>query len=197
MCPNPVVKRKRLKLDDIPKYEALVNALKRAQKKWKKRPRDLALVAALVFTGARISEIIELKLGSIDFEHRTVTITQLKKRGMFKRIIPIPSNLFWQIIRNYVNTLPFVNSEEKLFSISVRQARNIVYEFSERFLGRRIRPHAIRHSYAVFVLKNTRDLEAVRRLLGHSDYKWLKQYLDYTQEDLKTRLEEAFTSLEL
>jgi len=79
---------------------------------------------------------------------------------------------------------------------SERQARNIVYKFTKRYLGKKVRPHALRYSYAVFVLKNTKDLEAVRRLLGHQDYKWLKVYLDYTQEDLSQELEKAFRELE-
>jgi len=46
------------------------------------------------------------------------------------------------------------------------------------------------------VLKQTKDLKAVGRLLGHSDYKWLKVYLDYTQEDLAQELERAFREVE-
>jgi len=30
----------------------------------------------------------------------------------------------------------------------------------------------------------------VRRLLGHADYKHIKEYLNYTQEDLKELLDE-------
>jgi len=81
---------------------------------------------------------------------------------------------------------------DRLFSISGRQARNVVYGFSLRYLRRRIRPQAIRHSYAVAVLKVTKNLEAVRRLLDHSDYPTLKVYLDLTQEDLEEELSRLF-----
>jgi site-specific recombinase XerC len=37
-----------------------------------------------------------------------------------------------------------------------------------------VRPRTIRHSYAVAVLKTTKNLEAVRRLLGHRDYTTIK-----------------------
>jgi site-specific recombinase XerC len=50
-----------------------------------------------------------------------------------------------------------------------------VYKWSKRYLKRKIRPHAIRHSYAIEVLKVTKNLEAVRRLLGHEDYSTVKQ----------------------
>jgi len=146
----------------------------------------------LVFTGCRLGEALKLttndlnpKLGSSESSRR--------RRREYVRVIPIPSELFWRIVRNYLKTLPFHNT--KLFNISNRQARNIVYTFSKRYLGERLRSHALRHSYATFILKKTRDLEAVRRLLGHADYKWLKCYLDYTQEDLEDILAEAFSTL--
>jgi len=35
------------------------------------------------------------------------------------------------------------------------------------------------------MLEETKELETVRRLLGHSDYKWLKAHLNRIQEVLK------------
>jgi len=73
-------------------------------------------------------------------------------------------------------------AEDSVFNVSVRQARNIVCSFTEKYLKKRIKPHAIRHSYAVAVLKATKNLEAVRRLLGHRDCATIKVYLDLEQE---------------
>jgi len=84
-------------------------------------------------------------------------------------------------------------AEDRVFNITVRQARNVVYSFTEKYLRKRIRPHAIRHSYAVAVLKATKNLEAVRRLLGHRDYTTIKVYLDLTQEDLEQELSKLFS----
>jgi len=88
-------------------------------------------------------------------------------------------------------------SDSKLFAITERQARDIVYKFTAWYLRVKIRPHAIRYAYAMFVLKATKNIEAVRRLLDHADYKWLKVYLDHTQEDLAEELSKAFESAEL
>lgn len=183
-----------LKLSDIPRYETLLQAVERGWQSYRRRRlrlRDLALMATLVFTGCRIGEAVALQASDVDFTSLTVRIHQEKKKGTFIRVVPVPRTArFWDIMREYVPQLPFTDS--RLFPVTTRQARNIVYEFTERYLGRRVRPHAIRHSYAVFILKHTRDLEAVRRLLGHADYRWLRVYLDYSQEDLRSRLDEAF-----
>ena len=185
-------KGKTLKLEDIPRYESLITAIKRARKH-RYKDRDLALVSILVFTGCRLGEAMEMRVKDLDFKHRTITIHQEKKGRKFIRIVPVVSDMFWNIMERYVRTIPYRN--ERLFDLTIRQGRNIVYSFTKKYLKRRIRPHAIRHSYAVFILKHTRDLEAVRRLLGHADYKWLKVYLDYTQEDLESVLREVYEKL--
>jgi len=181
---------------DVPRFEALVAALRKALRdveRGRYRLRDLALVSVLVFTGCRVGELLRLRVSDLDSESRTVRILQEKKGCEFPRTVPVPSDLFWSIVERYVRTLPFRDS--KLFPISDRQVRNVVYKFSLRYLGRRIRPHAIRHSYATFLLRKTRDLELVRRLLGHRDYSVVKAYLDYTQEDLEESLREVFRDL--
>ena len=187
-----------MKLEDIPRYEALVEAVKRAKRdvsRGKYKIRDLALVSVLVFTGCRIGEALRLKVEDVDLRHKTVRIYQEKKGRDFVRIVPVPVRVFWDIMEYYLMTFPHRNMQ--LFEITDRHARNIVYKFTEKYLRKRIRPHAIRHSYAIFILKNTKDLEAVRRLLGHADYKWLRVYLDYTQEDLESELEAAFKKIEI
>lgn len=189
----------RLKLEDVPRFEALVGALKKAYRSYRrsrrgvKSLRDLALIAVLIYTGCRLGEALALTNQDVDPVAKTIRIMQLKKRRPHPRIVPVPSPLFWRIMNEYLEVLP----GDKLFTITDRQARNIVYWFTRKYLGRRCRPHAIRHAYATYILKTTKNLETLRRLLGHEGYQVLKAYLDYTQEDLRTELEEAFSRLEI
>jgi site-specific recombinase XerD len=186
------MKRGSLKLGDVPPYPALLEAVKRAYNDvsgGRYSHRDLALVATVVFTGCRIVEVVQLKRRDVDSKRRVVVVRQLKRRGEFQRVVPVPSNLYWEIVTYYLERA----AKDRVFNVSVRQARNIVYSFTEKYLKKRIRPHAIRHSYAVAVLKATKNLEAVRRLLGHRDYTTIKVYLDLTQEDLEQELSKLFS----
>jgi integrase/recombinase XerC len=184
-----------LKLNDVPEYTALLDAIRKAYRdveNGKYRLKDLALLAILVFTGCRLGEALALTKDGILIEKDgtvVIRIKQLKKGREFYRLVPVPSSLFRDIIKRYLARV----EGARLFTISDRQARNIVYKFSTRYLRKKIRPHAIRHSYATHIIKTTRDLEAVRRLLGHADYKHIKEYLNYTQEDLRELLEKAFS----
>jgi integrase/recombinase XerC len=191
--PQPQTKHIGLKLNDVPDYVVLLDVIRKAYRdveNGKYRLKDLTLVATLTFTGCRLGEVLALSKNDITIEKDgtvVIKIKQLKKNREFYRLVPIPSTLFRDIIKRYLSRI----ESSKLFEITDRQARNIVYKFSLRYLRRKIRPHAIRHSYATHLIKTTRDLEAVRRLLGHADYKHIKEYLNYTQEDLKELLEKA------
>ena len=183
--------KQTLKLVDVPPYGALLEAVSKAFSdavKGRYGLRDLALVATLVFTGCRLGEVLALTREDVDPRRRVVRVRQLKKKGEFRRVVPVPSALYWDIMGRYLDRVV----GERLFEISDRHARNVVYDFSLRYLRRRIRPHAIRHSYAIAVLKATKNLEVVRRLLGHADYSTLKVYLDLTQEDLEEELGKLF-----
>ncbi|MGC8568514.1 MAG: tyrosine-type recombinase/integrase [Nitrososphaeria archaeon] len=181
---------KKLRLDDVPDYTELINALMKNRSKI--RLRDLAFVAFLAFTGARIGEALRLSWGDLDFRTRTVVIKQEKKRGVFIRRVPVPNDFFWDVFRK----LKERRTGSRPFEFTERNGRYIVYSVTKRILKRRYRPHAIRHSYATFIMKMTKDLEVVRRLLGHTDYSVIREYMNYTQEDLEEELRSAFSKIE-
>jgi integrase len=120
---------------------------------------------------------VQLRRQDVDIKRKTVLIRQLKKRGEFQRVVPVPSNHYWEIINYYLERA----AEDKVFNITIRQARNIVYSFTEKCLKKRIRTRAFRHSHAVTVLKATRNLEVAGRLLGCRVRAAIKVYLDLTQ----------------
>jgi len=184
-----------IKLEDVPSFESLVKAIEKAYdhvNKGRYRLKDLALVSILTFTGCKVKELLALRKKDFNHEGKIVLVPD-KGRRVEYREIPVGNPLFWNIINRYLSR---IKENERLFDISERQARNIVYKFTLRYLKRKIRPHAFRHAYATYILKRTKDLETARRLLGHEDYRVLKVYLDYTQEDLEDTLESIFRDLE-
>jgi len=56
--------------------------------------RDLALATTVVFTGYRIGEAVQLRRQDVGSKRRVVVIRQLKRRGEFQRVVPVPSNLY-------------------------------------------------------------------------------------------------------
>jgi len=142
--------------------------------------RDWLLIDTLTYTGARISEVLALTPDDVDVEASAIRIKQLKKRKEAYKIIPIPRWLARQL------------AEFGGFHLSRVQAWRIIRYWTERFLGRPVRPHAFRHAYGTYLLRTTKDVELVRRILGHKSYHWVQEYMDYSLYDLQEDLQKAW-----
>jgi len=179
----------RIKNDYIPSWEdcqKLMRSLISRHNKGKVSLRDLVFMGLLVCTGARLNELLLLKREDIDLEARTIRIRRLKKRKH-----PEVSELMlpaWILpwLAKYL-----ANRRDYLFDMTDRRARDIVYKYTEEILGRRIRPHAFRHALGIRLLVKVKDLDLVRRQLGHSSYEVVKSYLNYTLRDRRIEIEEA------
>jgi integrase len=157
-----------LKLKKVPKWEEVINFWEEVKNSNLKEEYKI-LLGFVLLTGLRISEVLSIKREDIDFKNKLVRIQQRKKRKEAYREVFVPDSLL-ELIRN---------SKWNGFKISRRWAYHIV----KKRTG--YHPHAFRHSFALMLLGKTKNLEVVRRLLGHSNYNVIKEYLNYTIEDIK------------
>ncbi|MEX2690246.1 MAG: tyrosine-type recombinase/integrase [Candidatus Njordarchaeum guaymaensis] len=183
-----------IKLDDIPNWSQVNKLCKELYRLYlKKRTlrslRNYLLISLLAKTGVRLGELLGIKKEDVNIKSKTIIINQLKKRRKAVREIVIPPSLIPEL-STYVRHI----RGEKLFKMSERNARRIIYYYTEKILGRRFRPHAFRHTYALRILEKTKNLELVRRILGHSRYDVLKAYLNYTVRDKKEEIIAAIES---
>ena len=135
-----------------------------------------SLFLFLYHQGVRIGEALNLEWKDLDLEGDppTARIQQLKKRKETYRIIPLADEVV-KILREYKR----MSGDGKVWPFTQRAYR----AWLKRNYG--INPHLLRHACAVRLLKKTGgNLEVVRRLLGHSGYSVLKQYLDLSIVDL-------------
>lgn len=56
---------------------------------------------------------------------------------------------------------------------------------------RKAHPHNLRHTFAIYFLKRTRDIAKLQRILGHTDIKTTTIYLRFAFEDLREALDQA------
>jgi site-specific recombinase XerD len=145
----------------------------------KQKMRDYLLVLLLWQTGARISELLSLKIEDIDFYNSLIKLLTLKRKTKIERVIPIkPQSL--GLIALFVNQKG-LSKTDKLFPITRQQAFNIVRKaVLEVFPGdtKRAHPHVFRHSFAVYALSQGVPITVVRSWLGHRNF---TSTLVYTQ----------------
>lgn len=147
--------------------------------------RDRAILEMLYCTGVRISELVALDMGDIDFLSDAVHI---KVPGRKERVIPIWSPGI-QALQNYItlrnkraqgdpdfaNKVLFVNKDgRRLSSRSVR--RKMDKYLIKADLDPSISPRTLRHSFAVNMLKSGSDIHTVRELLGHQSLSTTRAY---------------------
>lgn len=176
-----------LDLKNVPSWDE-VRKLVFASKPYMKTRKWLYL-ALLAFTGARRNEILLLKTSDMVWENGKVVavkIGQLKKKAPMTRKVPVSESIEG-VLASYILNL----KSDRLFDFTYRTANNIVERASKQALGRKITPKDLRHAFAYKILEQTEfNLEAARRMLGHSGYDTLRIYLSTTQMDLKKDIDE-------
>lgn len=140
--------------------------------------RDYVLFKVLWDLALRVSEALAIRQEDINFEQRIVNIYSLKKKGESIRVLPLEQ----ETLRKISLILDPKKKKGKIFNIG----RKMAYVLSIKYFG--MNPHAIRHSRAIDLIVNGRNIEVVRRLLGHSRIDITQIYLDFDYETMRKEL---------
>ena len=136
--------------------------------------RDKAMLETMYASGLRVSELLSLELGNINFVQGYI---KTKGKGSKERIIPIGEfaleylTLYIDKVRRcnvgYKTKYVFLNKEGK--PISRQYFWRKVKEYALRAnIYTEISPHTLRHSFATHLLENGANLREVQEMLGHS-----------------------------
>ena len=163
--------------------------------------RDLALITLLYESGARVQEIIDLKVADITFkEPNTVKLTGKGKKA---RIIPI-SKQATEIVKLYLKnakiseniTNVFKNKQVKPLSRSgvsyvLNKYVNKASKIDPILFNIKMHPHVLRHSKAMHLLENNVNLIYIRDFLGHCSVMTTEIYAKCNPEIKRKYIESA------
>ena len=151
--------------------------------------RDQLILELFYATGTRLSELIELKINSINLHNKTIKV--LGKRNK-ERIIPI-SNTIIELLEVYLKIREELNSKEPylfLTKIGKKLYPKLVYSIVNSYLSQvttasKKSPHVLRHTFATHMLNNGADLNTIKELLGHANLSATQVYTHNTIDKLK------------
>ncbi len=159
--------------------------------------RDRAMLELAYSCGLRCEEIVDLDLGSLDFESERVRVMG---KGSKERLLPVgePAQ---RALRRYLESGRHVlgadRAEQALFlSKSGRRlsnsdiTRRLGLWVREAALAGGISPHSLRHSFATHLLEGGADLRTIQELLGHASISTTQVY---TRVDA-ARLRDAYSA---
>lgn len=169
--------------------------------------RDRAVLELLYGGGLRLSELVGLRLGDLDWPGGALRVMG---KGNRERMVPfageapralrasLADRLSDDTVRNLVAgtlsagaaALPvFTGRDER--AIAPRMVQRIVARATREGGGGRLSPHDLRHAFATHLLDRGADLRGVQELLGHASLSTTQIYTQVSVARLRESFDEA------
>ena len=148
--------------------------------------RNLAMLELFYSSGMRLAELAGLNKGDVNFN---AALVKLRGKGKKERIVPVGAPALEAIQRylsatensrtensvDLLNGALFLNMRGK--RITTRSIARIVDAATDKSgIGRKISPHALRHSFATHLLSAGADLRSIQEMLGHESLSTTQKY---------------------
>jgi integrase/recombinase XerD len=152
--------------------------------------RDTAMLELLYSSGLRVSELIAIKQGDINFEAGFIRVLG---KGSRERVVPVNARAINRT-KQYIEqerqkTLKKRQSQYLFVTKRGRQMTRQRFWQTLKAVGKqsgiKLSPHTIRHCFATHLLDGGADLRSVQKMLGHSDISTTQIYTKVTTDRIK------------
>ncbi|MGM9848319.1 MAG: tyrosine-type recombinase/integrase [Clostridia bacterium] len=180
--------------------EAVKILMEQPDTRTKQGLRDLALIALMYDSAARVQELATLTVSKIILNN--TNIVYLTGKGNKTRIVPISKEVAG-ILKRYINTYELKNDDLLFFNKSHKQLTKegisyildkYISKSKEKYFeifNKKITPHCIRHSKAMHILEANVNLIYIRDFLGHVSVKTTEIYCTANPETRRKQIETA------
>jgi integrase/recombinase XerD len=160
---------------------------------WKSRNmKHVIMIKTLLYTGVRVSELVNIKISDIDLDNCQIKVVQVK--GKKDRIVPFP-NSFKEMLAVYLENMRKKESKY-LFESSLRKAysdrgiRKILMNYTkEAGIEHSISPHTLRHFLFTWMKKKGVDDALIQPYSGHEGRQSLEMYSKLSLGDCQPEYE--------
>ncbi|MBR2364655.1 MAG: site-specific tyrosine recombinase XerD [Lentisphaeria bacterium] len=138
--------------------------------------RNRCMMEVLYACGLRVSEMADLRLGSVNFDD---SIIRVLGKGNKERIVPVGRTALLFLKRYMTVMRPQLAKDPSVAYLFIsnngkRLDREriwmVVKEAAKRArIQKEVHPHTLRHSFASHLLENGADLRVIQEMLGHAD----------------------------
>lgn len=134
--------------------------------------RDIASFDLLYSCGIRLNELSSIQIKDINMGNKSVRVIG---KGDKERVVYFGSKTLislkrWLDIRDSFNPQSdYLFISQNGTHLTNRSIQKRLEVFAQKYATKHIHPHMLRHSFASHVLDSSKDLLAVKDLLGHAD----------------------------
>lgn len=187
--------------------EAMKILLEQPERGCLKGRRDLTLLSVLYDTGARVQELIDIKVRDVILEPLGVII--LNGKGNKTRRVPLMKNTV-SLLERYIGENKLDKSWKNEYPLFTNNQKNkltkegIAYIISKyveiarktsTIVPSKVKPHMFRHSKAMHLLQAGVNLIYIRDFLGHVDLKTTEIYARTDTETKRKAIENVYPDL--
>jgi integrase/recombinase XerD len=163
-----------LSLDEV---GALIGAVR--------HPCYQAIVMVLYGAGLRITEALALEVTDIDAARGVIRVRHGKgNKAREAKLSPTLYNWLRQYWARHRPPLPYLFASRKTgkppIAETVRAA--LAHASKQAWIGKRVTPHVLRHSFATHLLEQGTDVRVVGALLGHASLQSTARYAKVTEK---------------
>ncbi len=165
------------KLPKVPTEEELQ---KYYQAVWKTRNvQDMVIIKTLLYTGVRVSELINIRIEDVDFERCQIRVNSGK--GGKDRIVPFPVS-FKEVLAMHIDKMQgkradYLFESNRQRKYTDRGIRKILAKYAQKAgLDHSISPHQLRHFLLTWLKKQGIDDALIQPYSGHSSRQSLEIY---------------------
>ncbi|MBI2787336.1 MAG: tyrosine-type recombinase/integrase [Elusimicrobia bacterium] len=151
--------------------------------------RDRALMMLMMDSGLRVSEATSLEADRIDWLNCSVTVMG---KGRKERTVPFSATTA-QALLEYARARSqgrvqspqiFLGRTGKPIERTLVRKLMVRYGKLAGIEGVRVSPHTLRHTFAVFYVRNGGDSFSLQEILGHSTLEMTRRYVHLARRDL-------------
>ncbi len=150
--------------------------------------RDRALIELLYASGLRVSELVSLTLGQVNFDTKEIRVMG---KGSKERLVLMgePAAKALSIYLSQGRPALLGGKRNNAFFLN-RYGQRLIERGVQRILekyaniagiDKRVHPHMVRHTFATHLLDGGADLRVVQELLGHASLSSTQIYTHVTQ----------------
>lgn len=152
--------------------------------------RNTAMLELLYSSGLRVTELISIKLGDINFEAGFIRVLG---KGSKERVVPVNTRAINRI-KQYIEQerQEILKKKQSQYLFVTRRGRQMTRQRFWQTLkavgkqaGLELSPHTIRHCFATHLLEGGADLRSVQKMLGHTDISTTQVYTKVTTDRIK------------
>ena len=184
-----IAKRKKLPIT-LNKQE-VKSLLEIPNKRYKNGKRNKAIISLMVNTGLRVSEVTSLKVKDINLKEGKLRV--IEGKGSKDRDLTIGNKQALELLKEYSKIRPksdffFTSLEQDNAGkqLAIRYLQTMIKSYSLRAkIQKNVSPHSLRHTFATEFYRETKDIETLRKILGHSDISTTQIYVTLANIDVE------------